>query len=214
MSGLASRVNSLGGEPPSMRAPCASGTQSGRRSHLPVRSVLFACHRHAAPGAAAEKVARDSVTGGVREQPSSPKQPFCGRVPPIPSVSYAECTPFSPWMRKGGKRIRWAGILTRQAKSSCKQACGCISKAVRADASSLLDSVVERIKFALRPFTREKSLLIEVASSRLGSGHCPPREKSPLIDAAISRIACGGSPPRLSLGGKFLGIVLIFRRVS
>ena len=40
-------------------------------------------------------------------------------------------TIFSPWMRKDGKRIRWAGILTRQAKSSCKQACGCISKAVR-----------------------------------------------------------------------------------
>ena len=70
-------------------------------------------------------------TGGVREQLSSPKQPFSGKCPLYPSVSYAEGTPFSPGMRKGGKRIRWAGRLTRQAKSSCKQACGCISMAVR-----------------------------------------------------------------------------------
>ena len=40
-------------------------------------------------------------------------------------------TSFSPGMRKGSKRIIWGVILTRQAKSSCKQACGCISKAVR-----------------------------------------------------------------------------------
>ena len=35
---------------------------------------------------------------------------------------------FSPWMRKDGKRIRWAGILTRQAKPSQK---GQVLKAVR-----------------------------------------------------------------------------------
>ena len=88
-------------------------------------------------------------TGGVRERLFSPKQPFSGECPLCPSVSYgsgilryrsgrclvcvplAHGTPFSPWMRKGGKRIIWGVILTRQAKSSCKQACGCISKAVR-----------------------------------------------------------------------------------
>ncbi len=75
--------------------------------------------------------------------PSAPQSPMGRAFSPAGSVGaiclpLADRTPFSPWMRKGGKRIRWAGILTRQAKSSCKQACGCISKAVRVDAASLL----------------------------------------------------------------------------
>ncbi len=72
-------------------------------------------------------------TGGVRERLSSPNLPFCGRVPPSPSLPLMprRGTSFSPKMRKGSKRIIWAGRLTRQAKSSCKQACGCISMAVR-----------------------------------------------------------------------------------
>ena len=142
MSGLASRVNSLGGEPPSMRG-----------------------------------VARDSVTGGVGEQPSSPKQPFCGRVPTSPSVSYAEGTPFSPGMRKGGKRIRRACRLTRQAKSSCKRACGCISKAVRVASFLTRGSGIEKQPYFL----------------------------ALLLDDAIPRIACGGSPPSSLLWKKRRG---------
>ena len=60
--------------------------------------------------------------GGVREQLSSPKQPFSGECPLCPSVSYgsgilryrsgrrldcvppAHGAPFSPWMRKGGEK--------------------------------------------------------------------------------------------------------------
>ena len=69
-------------------------------------------------------------TEGVREQLSSPNLPFCGRVPPSPSLPLMprRGTPFSPWMRKGGKRIIWGVILTRQAKPSRE---GLVLKAVR-----------------------------------------------------------------------------------
>ena len=39
MSGLIPRVSGLGGEPPSLRAPCASGTQSRRRPSRQARKV-------------------------------------------------------------------------------------------------------------------------------------------------------------------------------
>ena len=52
------------------------------------------------------------MTGGVGEQPPSPKQPFCGRVPTSPSVSYAECTSFSS-EKKRKQKIRKPTRLDR-----------------------------------------------------------------------------------------------------
>ena len=82
-------------------------------------SFLSPCHggyiSENAPGGeppSLRGMARDSVTGGVREGLSFPKQPFCGRVPTSPSVSYAEGTPFS-YEKKRGEKIRKPTRLER-----------------------------------------------------------------------------------------------------
>ena len=69
-------------------------------------------------------------------------------------------------MQKNQKGV----ILTRQAKSSCKQACGCISTAVRAEASSLLiqqrNSLPDRYRFeqALLPKKRPPEAILSFLS--------------------------------------------------
>ena len=118
-------------------------------------------------------------------------------------------TIFSPWMRKDGKRIRWAVILTRQAKPSRE---GLVLKAVRAasflrgavtsisslfprvtsllplakrkEASSLLDSSSGTKKLAPRLLTREEALLLDAVISR------------PTSRLSLARIGSGYYPPR------------------
>ena len=60
---------------------------------------LFLSHCHG--GICVENIAGKGFPGWIL-----PNSPFSGEYPPSPSVSYAEGTPFSPGMRKGGKRIR------------------------------------------------------------------------------------------------------------
>ena len=146
-------------------------------------------------------------TGGVREQLSSPNLPFCGRVPPSPSLPLMprRGTSFSPKMRKGSKRIIWGVILTRQAKSSCKQACGCISMAVRV-ASFLTrgDSIKKQpyflalLLFSHPGYSRGKKgcslmpaisrLTSRLSLARLGSASYAPWSASRLSLASILRM--------------------------
>ena len=105
-------------------------------------------------------------TGGVREQLSSPSLPFCGRVPPSPSLPLMprRGTSFSPWMRKGGKRIIW-GVHARRNHPGRD----CISTAVRVAfltrRSGIEKQPVPRVAiiFPLRQLTREKSPLIDAS---------------------------------------------------
>ncbi len=66
-------------------------------------------------------MARDSVTGGVREGLSSPKQLFLWEGSHIPSLSYAEGTPFS-YEKKMEEKIRKPTRLDRE-KSHAKKPC-------------------------------------------------------------------------------------------
>ena len=94
-------------------------------------------------------------------------------------------------MRKGGKRIIWVDSLTRQAKSSCKQACGCISKAVRAAPFFTRGSGIKKQPVPSRHYY----FPTQAASFSFSSGTACLIGESPISwRAAVCR--CGGTQTR------------------
>ena len=117
-----------------LRADRETGSAGLFLSFLSLCHWGYMCRKHRGQGGFQAGFSQTPLFQG--NIPWAPQSPMGRAFSPAGSVGairvpLAHRTPFSPGMRKGGKRIRWAGRLTRQAKSSCKQACGCISMAVR-----------------------------------------------------------------------------------